>query len=405
MEFYLYGAGTNAISVINYFGKSKIIGVIDRDETRWGSMYYGVPVISINEYLDAEDKEPILITPYMAEGIVKDLKTHGIDKVYLAPWMTNFFRGAGDVFQKLNLKNEKVILHDKENPFLSDLFDKLKEVSVDVSTYEEGRSYDGNECFIKMGNERSDDGSIADENIKWISLIDEYKDKFCIRQYALEKFKNINAGKRCFIVGNGPSLSMEDLNTLSEHHEISFGVNKIYYAFDKTKWRPDYYVLCDKYVINTALPDVANMAMQSTKFIRRQDNLENDVTELGFYEFNSLLQNPEKPQLSLDIADGVYNGFTVVFDAMQIAVYMGFTDIYFIGVDMTSNMKADDVRFHFYGNKDTNMNPIANSSTRLARKCLKVADDLLRPRGICLYNATRGGELEELPRVDFDSLF
>ena len=90
---------------------------------------------------------------------------------------------------------------------------------------------------------------------------------------------------------------------------------------------------------------------------------------------------------------------------MQIAVYMGFTDIYFIGVDMTSNMKADDVRFHFYGNKDTNMNPIANSSTRLARKCLKVADDLLRPRGICLYNATRGGELEELPRVDFDSLF
>ncbi len=404
-KFYLYGAGTNAISVINYFGASKILGVIDRDETRWGTTYYEVPVISVDEYLKSADRKPILVTPYISDEIVKNLEAYGINEIYLAPWMTNFFKSSLDVAQKLELKKEKIILHDKANPFLSDLFDKLRGMSVDVSTYEEGRSFSGNEYFIRMGNESGDDGGKVNKNIKWVALIDEYKEKFCRRQYALEKFKNINTGKRCFIVGNGPSLRMEDLNTLSDHHEISFGVNKIYYAFDKTKWRPDCYVLCDKYVINTALPDVANMAMQSTKFIRRQEDTKNDVKELGFYEFNSLLQNPDKPQISLDIADGVYNGFTVVFDALQIAVYMGFKNIYFIGVDMTSNMKADDARFHFYGSKDPNMSPIANSSTASARNCLRVANDLLKSRGIHLYNATRGGELEELPRVDFDSLF
>lgn len=405
MKFYLYGAGTNAINVIHYFGTSNILGIIDRDETRWGTKYYGVPVIPLGEYLDRAEKKPVMVTPYMAEGIVKDLEARGVGNIYLAPWMTNFFHDSCDVIQKLGLQEKTLVLHDKANPFLEDLFDKLKERSADVLTYEDGRSYGGDEYFVKMGNERSDDGGAVKDSIRWTSLIDAYREKFCTRQYALEKFKNIHAGKRCFIIGNGPSLRMEDLDTLSDHHEISFGVNKIYYAFEKATWRPDYYVLCDKHVIDTALQDVAKIAMQSTKFIRRQDDTNSVVKELGFYEFNSLLQNPEKPQVSIDIADGVYNGFTVVFDALQIAAYMGFQDIYFLGVDMTSNMKADDVRFHFYGGRDLHMSPIANASTASARNCLKVAHDLLEPRGIHLYNATRGGELEELPRVDFDSLF
>lgn len=41
------------------------------------------------------------------------------------------------------------------------------------------------------------------------------------------------------------------------------------------------------------------------------------------------------PCLSQDMYNGVYTGNTVVYDAIQIALYMGFEEIYLLGVDMT----------------------------------------------------------------------
>ena len=43
----------------------------------------------------------------------------------------------------------------------------------------------------------------------------------------LKSLHNKFAGKRCFIVGNGPSLNKLDLNLLKD--EFSFAVNSIYY--------------------------------------------------------------------------------------------------------------------------------------------------------------------------------
>ena len=40
-------------------------------------------------------------------------------------------------------------------------------------------------------------------------------------------------GKRCFIIGNGPSLKLEDLNRLK--NEITIASNKIYLIFNKTE--------------------------------------------------------------------------------------------------------------------------------------------------------------------------
>ena len=49
--------------------------------------------------------------------------------------------------------------------------------------------------------------------------IREFKDKskqrvYCNSEFSqrIEKLKTINQGKRCFIIGNGPCLKIEDLN-------------------------------------------------------------------------------------------------------------------------------------------------------------------------------------------------
>ena len=49
---------------------------------------------------------------------------------------------------------------------------------------------------------------------------------------------------RVTFVGNGPSLTLDKLNAIDNH---SFGCNRIQLLYDKTEWRPDYYVYTDRY--------------------------------------------------------------------------------------------------------------------------------------------------------------
>lgn len=70
---------------------------------------------------------------------------------------------------------------------------------------------------------------------------------FSVKQYLLnrstchqlKKFKNIHKGQRCFIIGTGPSLTVEDLELLKD--EICFGSNRIFEIYPRTSWRPTYY--------------------------------------------------------------------------------------------------------------------------------------------------------------------
>ena len=56
--------------------------------------------------------------------------------------------------------------------------------------------------------------------------------------------KNLYAGKRGFVICNGPSLKIADLDKLE--NEICIASNKIYLAFDQTKWRPNFLTIADK---------------------------------------------------------------------------------------------------------------------------------------------------------------
>ena len=57
----------------------------------------------------------------------------------------------------------------------------------------------------------------------------------------LEAYRNRYAGKRAFILGNGPSLNMLDLSKLAG--EVTFGTNGIFYLFDRMGFKPTFYVV------------------------------------------------------------------------------------------------------------------------------------------------------------------
>lgn len=230
----------------------------------------------------------------------------------------------------------------------------------------------------------------------------------------IKKYKNTKKGKRCFIVGNGPSLSIDDLNKIKE--EDSFAVNRIYKIFDQTDWRPTFYCSQDIGILDEINKDLDIILDNCESVFLNCVILKNGKKvpqneKLNFINVNIRPYYPDEPLFSKNVSRCIYEGFTVAYACIQLAVYMGYSEIYIIGTDhnYNVNMKQD-------GNvaKDNNVSnymkglegklcfyPQLEKSTLAFRKSREICEK----HGIIIKNATRGGKLEEFERVDFDTLF
>ena len=94
----------------------------------------------------------------------------------------------------------------------------------------------------------------------------------------------------------------------------------------------------------------------------------------------------------------------MIYDAMQIAMYMGFKEIVLLGVDMTQIKPGEDVP-HFYENKSTDSEILPRGNTTQPMKAFSIARAVAEKRNVRMINATRGGNVEVLERIPFDDLF
>lgn len=222
---------------------------------------------------------------------------------------------------------------------------------------------------------------------------------------AIEKFHNIHQGQRCFIVATGPSLRMEDLDSLKQNKVICISMNSIFYAFGKTDWRPDYYVMSD-YRGFSLYKDLLDSLPIKYKFLSDNSELfwkipheENIYCYHQHYEycFDRL------PKFSDNFSLRSYSGATVTYTCLQLAVYMGFTEIYLLGVDFSYGENESNKEYsHFYKEKEA---ADAVGFAKHVRLAYEAASTYTQKHGIRVYNATRGGKLEIFERVDFDSIF
>jgi hypothetical protein len=110
---------------------------------------------------------------------------------------------------------------------------------------------------------------------------------------------------------------------------------------------------------------------------------------------------------SHNIANVVYSGQTVTYSMIQFAAYMGFKEIYLIGVDCNYSKDNSVISAESYFDKRlfnasrTYAAPEVDTNLLAYARAKEVCDQ----KGIKIYNATRGGKLEIFPRADFDSLF
>ncbi len=229
----------------------------------------------------------------------------------------------------------------------------------------------------------------------------------------LKGFKNKYINERCFIIGNGPSLNVVDLEKLK--NEITFGFNRIYYIFKNTNWRPTFYCSEDIKIVTNSVEEINNLDIEY-KFIPVILNHDYNININNAVYFNHKYtkDNPPLPDFSDDISKYIGCGSTVTYSAIQIAAYMGFKEIYLLGVDHSfaryRNEKGEivedkNLKDYFCEEYNKDKEKLDIPSTVDSTLAYQKAEEYSRQHGFRIYNATRGGKLEVFERVDFDKLF
>lgn len=218
----------------------------------------------------------------------------------------------------------------------------------------------------------------------------------------LKSLKNLYLDRRCFIVGNGPSLILTDLEKLND--EICFSSNRIYKIYSKTGWRPDYYVAFEPEFVKSNATNLVNIEVKKGRFINKvgkcNEGRKGENYWINCYsKFSIQKMTTDNIMFSEDISEFVYDSYTVTFTILQIVMYMGFHEIYLIGMD---HNKADSKTSHFY--QDSKNEYRTPTYWEGIEKGYSLAKNYAEKRGIDIYNATRGGYLEIFKRVDLDSI-
>ena len=221
----------------------------------------------------------------------------------------------------------------------------------------------------------------------------------------LEALRGRYAGERCFIIGNGPSLALTDLAPLRD--EFTFALNRGYLLYERLGRPSTFLVAVNRHVIDQFGKEIVTAAGDTFVSWHSRDLLERtaDVT---------YIRSTEGPRFSSDVAnDGVWEGATVTYVALQLAFHMGFRQVVLIGVDHafatagpphTLIVSEGPDPNHFdssYFGKGVRWQLPDLETSEIA---YRLARDRFERDGRSIVDATIGGKLRIFERVDYSQV-
>ncbi|MDC3208990.1 DUF115 domain-containing protein [SAR86 cluster bacterium] len=230
---------------------------------------------------------------------------------------------------------------------------------------------------------------------------------------ALRKEKKNN---RAVIVGNGPSLSLEDLEKIQNADFFAF--NKIYLAFQETSWRPDFYLCEDYLVLSQNLEEISRFISQNSKIVSliawyRQLT---KIKKSNVYYFNYVTPKKNKQFFSKNPSKKIFCGYSVTYSALQLAVSLGYEEILFVGMDFEFKTKenfnkefllGDETQNHFIKGYRKVGEKWNKPKLNQQEKAFEYASEIISRQysHIKVYNITRGGKFNYFPRKNIESFF
>ncbi len=221
----------------------------------------------------------------------------------------------------------------------------------------------------------------------------------------IKKLKNKYKGKRCFIIGNGPSLNKTNLSLLK--NEYTFAVKSfIPNGIKMFQLIPNFYCFSDRDALYATIHLFASNIPEKTlaflpfnekkkikPYLKKENNIYyiNDTPDTLLTK-NYFSANPEKQLYR--------GGQTIIIDyCLPLAFYMGFKEIYLIGCDCSLKHGKHYDKQDFIAKA----NPTTIGWDGMF-KGYKIVKKYADKHNIKIKNATVGGDLEIFERIKLESL-
>ena len=259
---------------------------------------------------------------------------------------------------------------------------------------------------------------------KGLCHIEKYNLASLQNRLRLRRFHNLYAGRRCFIIANGPSLAQMDLVCLAS--EITIGSNGLFLIFDKLGFLPTFYTVQD-HLVAQGFEKQIRQIRGTTKLFPRElayclpqdsDTVYFDLLPDSYQRYLDKHKNDDfRPKFSERLEQGAYDGCTVTYLNLQLAYYIGCRQIYLIGLDhqyhlppdvdarndMVVTSSSDDVS-HFHPNYFGKGFRYTTPRVDQMERAYIVAREFAARKGVEIVNATQGGALEVFPRARFENI-
>lgn len=222
----------------------------------------------------------------------------------------------------------------------------------------------------------------------------------------LRGMHNRHHGETAILVANGPSLNRMDLSPL--RHATVIGMNKIFLGFKRFHFYPRYYVAVNAKVIEQSVEQIK--ALNCVKFISKRSG---DLIPENALTYHIDTQNPAA-RFCHDITQGVHEGWTVTYAALQVAYFLGFKTVIIIGMDHHFDYNGAPNEAHvldgpdpnhfspdYFGHGQTWDNPdLAHSE-----ESYRIARAEFEKDGRRIIDATLDGACTIFEKADFTELF
>lgn len=224
----------------------------------------------------------------------------------------------------------------------------------------------------------------------------------------LNKIHNQHKGKIGFLIGNGPSVKLKDLEAIGNNEEIiSFTANRFYLCYEQTSFRPHYVLSSDQQMINDFGNEITYNNASNQVFLAslfKPQHIRNDFVWIKLIHGRPF-------RFSKNIKKSLMSGGGTLIAALQLGYHMGIRKFYLYGVDHNFHYKKDEGQIdnikgegnHFIDNYRSGKS-WQEPRIDLVEYSFKECDKVLQMENGFLKNATHGGNLQILERIEFNEI-
>lgn len=145
--------------------------------------------------------------------------------------------------------------------------------------------------------------------------------------------KNLfNLNKNVWIIGNGPSVSIKDLDKISLTKDIIVVANRFHLSYSKTKLRPTLVVSSDEQMIKDFGDEISRE--NTNAYVAFATDFLGDLPNVNYF-----FRKYSKMSLSKKNNFSVINGGGSLFMGIQLLFELGFRNYYLYGIDHEFNFK------------------------------------------------------------------